>query len=689
MTWIKNQRFKLRTALFMWAVCMPFSLWPQRSTDSLQHIKEVVVVAKPYQEVIPVQRLTGDMLQRMNSHTVADALRYFAGVQLKDYGGMGGLKTIDVRNMGSHHVGVYYEGIQVGNAQNGVVDLGRFSIDDLEEVALYNGQKSEIFQSAKNFASASMVDLKARRPQFKVGEKSRILFRYKATTIALANPSFRWEQRLGKRLTMSLSGEYMQSDGRYRFRYRRVTPQGNVAYDTTAVRHNSDIAAMRLEVGLYGEMNEGYWQVNTYYYGSQRGLPGAIVKNVWHSGERLNDKNFFVQGTLVKAFSPRYKMEWKGKMAYDDTHYLSRDSMLFLNQQVTAKAQYDNRFYQKEAYLSTTHLYRLMPRWHVSLSADVQYNALSGRMRGVATPFVHPRRWTLWTVATTAVDLGALKMQAGMLSTWVNDKADEPPSRLNKHEWSPAVFVNYRPWAKKDFYVRGFYKRIFRLPTFNDMYYTQVGYSMLRPEYTDQWNVGMSYTRRWDKGWLKEVHLQADGYKALITDKIIAAPTGSSFRWMMTNMGRVESEGIDAVANLRGEMGKMAWQARLTYSYTQARDFSKLNGMPLSSYGHQIPYTPWHSGGAVVSASYGSWTANYSFIYVGERYNGAVNNIPRNHVQPWYTHDLSLQKQWVPARKCLVKTAVEVHNVFNQYYDVVLNYPMPGRTLRFLVSVEL
>lgn len=49
---------------------------------------------------------------------VADILRSFTGVQVKDYGGAGGLKTVNVRSLGSEHVGIFLDGIQVDNAQN-------------------------------------------------------------------------------------------------------------------------------------------------------------------------------------------------------------------------------------------------------------------------------------------------------------------------------------------------------------------------------------------------------------------------------------------------------------------------------------------------------------------------------------------------------------------------------------------
>ena len=58
------------------------------------------------------QTLRGADLRALSTTSVADALKYFAGVQMKDYGGLGGLKTINVRSMGAQHVGIYIDGTQ-------------------------------------------------------------------------------------------------------------------------------------------------------------------------------------------------------------------------------------------------------------------------------------------------------------------------------------------------------------------------------------------------------------------------------------------------------------------------------------------------------------------------------------------------------------------------------------------------
>ena len=225
-------------------------------------------------------------------------------------------------------------------------------------------------------------------------------------------------------------------------------------------------------------------------------------------------------------------------------------------------------------------------------------------------------------------------------------------------------------------------------PTFNDLYYAQVGYSNLKPEYMNQFNVGFTYSMPFEHTIFDQFTIQSDAYYTETTDKIIAAPTGNLFRWMMSNIGKVKGKGVEASADLDFHFGPVNLNAHASYAYTTQRDYTKIAGKPLSSYGDQIPYTPWHSGSSIVTANYDGWHVNYSFIYVGKRYNGAFNNIPKNKVQPWYTHDISLQKK-LPFKHFKLTAAVEVNNLLNQHYEVIYNYPMPGRTFKFNIGIEL
>lgn len=644
----------------------------QHKLDSLQRLKEVVIVSKPFQEVIPSQKLSGQTLERLSSHNVADALRYFSGVQIKDYGGVGGLKTVNIRSMGSQHVGVFYDGIQLGNAQNGVVDLGKFSLDDMEEISLYNGQKSEIFQPARDFGSSGTIYLRTKKPRFTDGKKTNVRAKYKFGSIQLINPSIRWEQKINTNLSSSVSAEYTKSDGEYKFRTKKKNKDGTVAHDTTAVRKDGAIEALRLEATLHGFINEGYWDFKIYSYLSDRGIPAAITNNNFkEKGQTLTDKNIFAQSNFYKKISTQYETQIKAKFAYDYTHFVDTVSSI--------KVQ--NKYIQQEAYISWANHYNITSKWDASLATDFQWNKMNSDMK----LFSFPQRYTTLVALATAINLNKFKAQASLLGTFVQEKVRLNSKSPNKSEFTPAVFIGYRPFEDKDLNLRAFYKRIFRMPTFNDLYYTMIGNSNLKPEFTNQFDLGFSYSKPINHSILRSFSFQADAYYNEVEDKIIAAPNGSMFRWSMFNLGSVEIRGIDVLTAFSAQIDKVKLNVNLNYTYQKAQDFSDKTE---SFYGDQIPYTPWHSGSFILNGNYKSWNLNYSFIYVGERYDMNQNNIEVNHVKPWYTHDMSIQKDFV-CKQFKIRGSAEVNNIFNQYYDVVLNYPMPGRNFKFIITVDI
>ena len=641
----------------------------QNSTDSLQHLDEVLVTARALQkEIIPVQKLSGEELRRLGSHNVADALRYFSGVQLKDYGGIGGLKTVNIRSMGTNHVGVFYDGIELGNAQNGTVDLGRFSLDNMESVTLYNGQKSAVFQSAKDFGSAGTVYLQTRTPKFSEEKDYNVKATFKTGSFGVVNPAILWEQKLNDRLSSSLSAEYMYTTGKYKFRY--ATEDG---YDTTAVRQNGDVNALRIEHGLYGNMEDGYWRTKLYAYFSDRGYPGAIVRNKFTHEDRQKDADFFAQGMFRKDFSERYHFMASAKYSYNYLHYLAdpnRDeSLMYIN----------NVYRQQEVYASTANCLDLTSFWSLNLSVDWQFNLLNANLKD----FVYPRRNTGLFAAATALNFDRFKLHASLLGTFVSDRLREKGNAASdKMEWTPALVMSYRPFERIGLNFRAFYKRIFRMPTLNDLYYTFVGNAYLEPEYTDQYNIGVTYEKRFPDLWLQRIEVQADAYYNEVENKIVATPTSNFFRWTMVNLGEVEIRGIDVALQTDWKLGHEAYlSGRVNYTYQKAQDFTD----PADEfYGGQIPYIPWHSGSAALNLSWRSWEASYSFIYTGERYSSQAN-LPVNYQPSWYTSDCSIAKSLrINAHE--LKLTLEINNLLNQQYEVVSCYPMPGTNFKFIAQ---
>ncbi|MFI3240729.1 MAG: TonB-dependent receptor plug domain-containing protein, partial [Bacteroidales bacterium] len=623
--------------------------------------------------VIAAQTLSVEKLELLNSFSVADAIRYFSGVQIKDYGGVGGIKTVNIRSMGTNQVGVFYDGIQLGNAQNGMIDLGKFSLDNMEEISMYNGEKSEIFQSAKDYGSAGSIYLRTRRPRFEDGVNNNFKVSMSGGSFGLANPSFLWEHQITPYISSTLNVEYTYATGKYKFNYNRVYEDGTVAWDTTAVRQNGDISALRLEGGLHGFMDHGKWHVKGYYYDSERGIPGAIVNNVWEHSQRQWDRNFFTQGSFQQELFKGYDLMINAKYANDYMRYLNPDTTLMY---------IDNEFNQQEVYISVVNKYSIFKNWDISLSADYQWNTLDADL----TNFVYPVRNTLLVSAATAFNWHRFNVMGSLLGSFIYDNATSIDTKSKTEKLTPAIFASYQPFKITDFQIRTFYKKIFRMPTFNDLYYTDIGNIALNPEYTTQYDLGLVYRKGIDNSIMQTLELNVDAYFNQVTDKIIAVPSGSGqYRWMMINLGYVEIRGLDLRGMATFQLPYDIWaNVSLNYTYQKAQDFT--DPTDIDTYGGQIAYIPWHSGSVVAQMGYKSWSMNYSFIYVGERYHSS-ENILTNYEQPWYTHDMTVSKEF-RFKKIDMTVAAEMNNIFNQQYDVVLNYPMPGRNYKCTVTLK-
>lgn len=655
--------------------------------DTLEIDSSVVSAWRSAGAVTPAQTLDGKILERMSSMSVSDAVRYFSGVQIKDYGGVGGLKTVNVRSLGSQLTGVFYDGVEIGNAQNGQVDLGRFSLDRLESISLYNGQKSSILQSASDYASGSSVYLNSRAPVFTDGKRHNFRASLAGGSFGTVSPTLSWEWKISPSVSSSVDLSYLYTTGKYKFRYAKAD-----GYDTTAVRRNGDVNALRAEMDLYGSMDKGSWRVKGYFYGSERGYPGAFVRETpgfFKNEDRQWDRNFFLQGSFDRNWE-LYSLKAKVKYSYDWLRYLSDP------RKDVSTMYVDNSYLQNGLYLSVAHGVRIFGWWYLSLASDWSFNTLDSNIKD----FAFPRRSRLLNALSSTWNWWFIKLQCSLLHNWTHDKTVDGKTDFNR--LSPSVSLSLKPLRKEDLHIRVFYKDIFRMPTLNDLYYTAIGNRKLRPERARQYDLGLSWALNRSEGFLRSAEINFDAYANSIRDKIIAVPSGNMFQWTMTNIGKVGILGADlnftaAAALCRAGKNELIADLRLNYTYQRARDLSD----PGSEwYGGQIPYIPEHSGSAVAGLSWGSYSLLYSFIYTGERYESSAN-IDVNRQQPWYTSDISLSGSWrlgssagrqdsdaAQGRNpgCCLRVRADVNNIFNQQYEVVNCYPMPGTNFRITIS---
>jgi len=376
---------------------------------------------------------------------------------------------------------------------------------------------------------------------------------------------------------------------------------------------------------------------------------------------------------------PHYELMARFKYAHDFMHYFNPDTTLMY---------IDNKFTQQEIYTCWAQKVTLLKNWELSLPADFQWNTLQSNLSN----FVQPQRYAIFLALATSYEVWRMKAQASALYTYVNDRVLENKfHQKNTNKITPFVALSCQLIRNEEFHISAFYKRAFRMPTFNDLYYTDIGNVALNPELTTQHNLGLRYTKLFKKGIMNAITLKTEAYYNKINDKIIAVPKGNSqYRWMMMNIGLAKIYGIESSAQLNWKFPyDIRMQTHFNYAYQKALDLSDPtdNDPVAGTYKRQIAYIPRHNGSFILKFTFKTYELNYSFIYVGERYHNS-SNIRENYEQPWYTHDLSLGKEF-RFKKWNFKVMAEISNLLNQQYEVVLNYPMPGTNFRMVLKFEI
>jgi outer membrane receptor protein involved in Fe transport len=647
----------------------------EQPTDSVHQKKlhEVVVNGQHLQTAraaLPLQTITEKELTTLNATCVADVAKHFAGVTVKDYGGIGGLKTVSIRGLGALHTGVSYDGVMMNDVQSGQIDLSRFSIENVTEVSLSNGQPNNLLQPARMFASAGVLSFSTQLPEYT--EKHTFSGNIIARTgsFGLINPSVLLCKNISRKWAISLYANGLTANGEYKF-VSNLNRQGENLVEKRRI--NSDIQSIRTELNSTYQFNPFEYinlKINQYY--SERGLPGADIMYASYSTDRLSDKNYLTQLQYQNRKNCYFQYQFAGKF--------NHASMLFTEVSPNYPAEIDHirkdDYAQNEYYLTSAFQTYFSQHFSISGSADWWYNDLFSQSNLSFRQDATPTRHTALANVAAKYITEKLTVGANLLYTFTHETTQSGESAPDKNKLSPTASVSFKPFDNKEFRIRAFYKNIFRMPTFNDLYYHDFGYTQLRPEITNQFNAGITYSET-KIPFLSTIECSVDAYYNRITDKI-SIVYGMPFS-TVRNIGRVDIKGCDLSLKLTKSLNaKSNIRLNANYTFQLAQDYT----VDTDTYQDIIPYAPIHAGSGSVSYQKGMWEFGYNAVFSGKRYSGQNSN-KQNLLKPYADHSLF-------ARVSIKKLGLlaEVINLTNKNYEVVQFYPMPGRNYRFTINYK-
>ena len=652
----------------LWVFCLlPSTIVAQENKDSINGeaylLDGVTVTARRMPAKITsttsVQVFGKEDLKNLGLQNMGDAVKRFAGTNVRDYGGIGGLKTVSVRNLGAAHTAVSYDGVAISNTQAGQIDIGRFSLDNVSTLSLAIGHDDNLLQSARLFASAGVLNIETEKPHFENGKRHHTQVQMRGGSFGYLTPAIRHWQALGERTKLSVEGNYLHAEGEYPFTLKNGT------LVTEQKRINSDVESYQGEVNLFHTFkDESELSAKAYYYNSKRGLPGAVILYNSESDERLWDENFFAQAKYKKAFSPQWTLQAQGKYNYSWNKY--EDTGV----EYTGGKQTDtNR--QTEYYLSASALYKPTSAWSFSLSQDGFINRL--HTNGANSP--EPVRYTSLTALNARYQSGQLKASGSVVATYITEEVKAGNTPEDRRRLSPTLSLSWQPWEGEQLFVRALYKNTFRVPTFSDLYYLRVGNTSLKPEKATEYTVGLTWSGT-PFSFTDFVSLTVDGYYNEVNDKIIAFP--STYVWKMQNYGKVHITGIDATLATAIPLGRSVnLNLSGNYSWQKALDVTNPEA---KNYKHQLPYTPEHNGNVSATLEMPWVNVGYTVTMVSQRYFLA-QNIEANRIDGYSEHTATLWREF-KLGKCGLRLQAEIINLTDAQYDVIKYYPMPGRSWR-------
>ena len=476
------------------------------SVDAPDTLQTAVVVADKGMIVSK-----SDTVRISNQTNITEALSSIPALYVGDMGGAAGLKTVNLRGLGSSHTAVYVDGVRISNVQSGQTDLGMLDIGSCSSIVVDYAQNSLSFNTSKPVFGSS---------------KFAGYVKFRGGSFGTYEPAARLDFKLSDKVSLSAMSSGTLSKGDFR-------------YGDNSRRENNDIRQIRAGVDVWGLMDRGSWHTKAYFNGAGRGTPGSTD---WPSTDRQKDRNVFVQGVVHNSFSAWYTLNASAKVAYDDLNYFSEWG--------------DSRYRTVEFQLNTSHIFRIASWLEISIAADIQRNNLKATDYDAA-------RTSVISAVTSAFRLPGFKAD---ISVEYSGNFDEGTNGRNAI--SPSADLRYALTDCLD--IVAFGRRAYRVPTFNELYYPGFGNPDLGCE--DAWLTSLG--PHWQKhisNW--SVNAGADIYYNTLKDKIVSAPSAENpSLWFPYNIGKAQMYGAELKTGAGFKKGDWNGSLSVAYTWQNAKD---------------------------------------------------------------------------------------------------------------------
>lgn len=596
------------------------------------------------------------LINQKGSETLNEALNSVPGIFIKDYGGLGGLKTISVRGTSSNQTAVMIDGIKLNSSQNGSVDLGIISTDIANQIEVIRGGASALFGGNAIGGAINVLTDNNPRKNISLSASHGAFGTWRYTgKYAGTGGSFFWKAY----------SEYAKSEGDFPFEMLGFNSNSGTNNKPVTKEYKRENGQSESYNGNFviGKCSDTYTlSLRNIISYSDRGAPGAAFFNNLASPAHLNSKDLYTFLNFDKVLSETKVYSLKaytkfGEMNYKDKKTPGLDSY-----------ETDNTYYDRNAVVKSK--FSGMYEFGVlDFEAMFEYNELRGKM--------------LQEAAGTKAERSNLALSSSYFGT--SSLADSQKINYNvsvRYDYldeestiSPMLGLSYETTAIP-LNIKASYSYNFRPPSFNEMYYMNYGNLDLVPERSHSYNLGFASSP------YDNLSIETNLFFINTKDQIVSVPK-SPITWSAQNLGKVHTKGLE----LSAAYLPLDW-VKLDLAYTLQKATDKTTEEN-NSYNEnkKLVYSPEEMLNLLVAIERYNTMLILEGEHISRRYTTAANEI-EDSLDPYFLAHAGLKYTFEIGNNS-ISLRLDIKNILdNREYEIIRNYPMPGRYWNLKISYQ-
>lgn len=609
-----------------------------------QKVREITVKSEKLTSTLKLDELSigvnkwnfsEEMLNLAKNQSLAQILEQKTPVFIKSYG-VNGLATLSFRGASAAQSAVFWNGVPLQNPMSGMMDISLLKTGLFENVALLYGGNGALWGSG-NVGGALM--LQSFVPTFKKSYGADASFHYGSFSRFDG-----WGNGFYQTSKWFISAKAYYHNSKNNFGYKDYN---GIGHDMPNAKANS--FGTMIDAGLRIDSLQQI-TLSVWYQENERWIPPALFESF--SKKKQNDN---MLKTAIKWQMERKKhLFWAlGSYSFDQFKYV--DSLILMNNEAFAQQYFQEIGWKWQ--IHKNHALYIFSPLNISWTNGKNFHGTALQIRPALVAnyrfITNNQKWHLLVSARQEM--------------W----------NTSLTPFLPSLGLDFYPIKTLKIFASA--QRSYRVPTLNELYYFPGGNINLKPEKGWNVNLGVQYKQIFEGKVKIELEHQVDGFARWVNDWIYWM--GGTI-WTPHNISKVFSGGAEWNENLQLSYKKWKWSifgsANYIISITQA------SAIPNDgSLGKQIPYTPKWNANFGASASWNGILLQYSHSYTGLRY---ITVDESQSVPMYQIGNLVLNYQF-DYKKLRLSAGVELHNIWNESYQVMWQRPMPGRYLMTNIRV--